>query len=488
MRDSIRFLLGAEPTELRCFDPTLTVLDWLRTQARRPGCKEGCNEGDCGACTIVVARPEAGRLRYRSVNACIQFLGALDGCQLLTVEDLQAPGGALHPVQQAMVEQHGSQCGFCTPGFIMSLFAMAKCEPEAPSDEKLDDILAGNLCRCTGYAPIARAARQIYDSERGDRFDEHEAETVARLSALHDEETIRIEHQGRLFIAPACADELAAVLVQHPAATILAGSTDVGLWVTKQMKRLDTIVWTGRVRELRDIRDSADGLEIGAAVTYAEAVERLAALYPDFGELVRRLGSAQIQNVGTIGGNIANGSPIGDSSPALMATGAVVHLRRGHERRTTLLEDFFLGYGRQDRGPGEFIERIFVPRPAPGSRYRAYKVSKRFDQDISAVMGAFLLRLEGERIAEIKIAFGGMAAIPQRARLTENILRGQIWNEASVQNAQQALEADFQPISDLRASGRYRMRVAKNLLMRLYLETTSTVETRLVGDRTLAHA
>jgi xanthine dehydrogenase small subunit len=488
-RDCIRFLLGDELRELRGFDPTLTVLDWLRGE-RRTGTKEGCNEGDCGACTVVVVRPEAGEwLSYRAVNACIQFVGTLDGCQLLTVEDLKRPGGVLHAVQQAMVECHGSQCGFCTPGVVMSLFAMLKTYAEPPTENELDDILAGNLCRCTGYAPIIRAAQRAYELHAADRFDAHDAQTLARLRALDDGRSVRIEGRGRSFHAPASTEDLADTLLRHPQATIIAGSTDVGLWVTKQMRCPDPLVHAGRVRALRRIAETEDGLEIGAAVPYAEAVRHLAALYPDLGELVRRLGSVQIRNMGTIGGNVANGSPIGDASPALIAAGATLHLRRGAEARSMPLERFFIAYGHQDRHHSEFVERITVPRPAPGTRFRAYKVSKRFDQDISAVMGAFLLRVEDGVVAEVRIAFGGMAGTPKRAVEAEVTLLGRAWDEATLRNAQDALGRDFQPIGDVRASAAYRMAVARNLLRRLLIETTSPdVETRLVGDRSLAHA
>ena len=487
-RDSVRFLLGDSLRELRGFDPALTVLDWLRGEARRTGTKEGCNEGDCGACTVVVVRPENGRLAYRAVNACIQFVGTLDGCQLLTVEDLKRPGGELHAVQQAMVDCHGSQCGFCTPGFVMSLFAMLKTHGALPPEDTLDDILAGNLCRCTGYAPIVRAAARAYEIGGGDQF-AAEAETLARLQALDDGSAAHIRCGVRSFHVPATADQLAAVLQRHPEATLVAGSTDVGLWVTKGMQQLNPLVWIGRVRELGRIEETEAALEIGAGVSYTQAAPPLAALYPDLGELFRRLGSVQVRNLGTVGGNIANGSPIGDSSPALIAAGATLHLRQGDARRSMPLEQFFLAYRLQDRHPDEFVERISVPKPKPGARFRAYKVSKRFDQDISAVMGAFLLRVEGGAVAEARIAYGGMAATPKRAVGAEAALLGRAWDEAALRDAQAALAEDFQPIGDMRASAPYRMNVARNLLRRLHIETTSAdVETRLVGDRRLAHA
>ncbi len=396
-RISIRFLLGEALHELSDFDPALTVLDWLRGDAHRIGTKEGCNEGDCGACTVVVVRPEGGTLTYKAVNSCIQFMGTLDGCQLLTVEDLKGPDGVLHAVQQAMVDCHGSQCGFCTPGFVMSMFAMMKTHRELPSDDQLNDLLAGNLCRCTGYAPIVRAAKRAYELGVADRFAASEQKTAALLQALQDGRDVETEGRNGSFQAPASLDELAATLLRHPEATIVAGSTDVGLWATKQFRRMDRLVWIGRVHELARIDETETSLEIGAGVTYAAAAERLAALYPDFGELLRRLGSLQVRNMGTIGGNVANGSPIGDSSPALIALGATLHLRRGAETRSLPIERFFLAYGRQDRNPGEFVERVSVPKPQAGTRFRAYKVSKRFDQDISAVLGAFSAPLRERR-------------------------------------------------------------------------------------------
>ncbi len=496
MRERVRFLLGQEHRELAEVDPTMTVLDYLRSIERRVGTKEGCAEGDCGACTVALGRLRDGRIHYQAVNACILFVGHLDGRQLLTVEDLKSPSGAPHPVQEALVECHGSQCGFCTPGFAMSLFALYENDPKANqsdtalSPERIDDALAGNLCRCTGYAPIVAAAHRMLQLSRGtpDRLAAERPDTLAKLEALQDDETVAVGKDGRWFYAPATVDALAELLLEHPKACIVAGATDVGLWVTKNLRVLDPVIYVGRVRELREIVETDDALEIGAGVTYADATPDLAALYPDLGEMFRRLGGEQVRNVGTIGGNIANGSPIGDSPPALIAAGARLVLRRGQDRRELPLEDFFIDYGKQDRARSEFVEKVIVPKPAPGLRFRAYKISKRFDQDISSVLGAFAIGLTDGKVASARIAYGGMAATPKRARHAEQALQGQPWSEATVEAGMRALERDFTPITDWRASAAYRARVAGNLLLRLFIETTDeTTETRLVGDRSLAH-
>ena len=484
----VRFLLGHAPRELATVDPTMTVLEWLRRVEHRVGTKEGCAEGDCGACTVVLARPDGGRLRYQAVNSCIQFVPTLDGCQLLTVEDLEGSDGRLHPVQRAMVEAHASQCGFCTPGFVMSLYSLFRDRSE-PTLAGIDDALAGNLCRCTGYGPIIAAAQAMRATAGADEhLHVREPEVLAALQGLDDDATVAVEHEGRRFFAPANPDELARLLMEHPDATVLAGSTDVGLWVTKLHRRLDTIVWLGRVKALRRIEATAAGVEIGAGVTYSDAAAALADEWPDMGELIRRLGSVQIRNAGTIGGNVANGSPIGDSLPALIAADAALVLRLGDERRTMPLEQFFLAYGKQDRRRGEFVEKVVVPRRDPAIRFRCYKISKRFDQDISAVMGAFALRLETGRVAAVRIAYGGMAATPKRAAAVEQALVGRPWRRDAVEAGMAAMGRDFQPLTDMRAGAEYRLRVAQNLLLKCFVETGEPgVATRIVGNGSLAH-
>ena len=498
MRHAIRFLLGPDARTIEVCDPTLTVLDWLRGSERLIGTKEGCNEGDCGACTVVVVRPEgppgAERLRYRTVDACITFLGMLDGCQLLTVEHLRGADGTLHPVQRLMVEEHGSQCGFCTPGFVMSLFALTKDRPAATGEvwtsaSPIDDALAGNLCRCTGYAPIVRAAERALAAPEADAFDAAHDDTLARLLALRDDETVAVSGPKGRFLAPATIQGVVDLMAEHPDATLVAGATDVALWVTKGLRVLDPVIWLGRVPMLRVVGEAADHLYLGAGVSLAEAGLHLSRLHPDLGELFRRHGAAQTRNAGTLGGNIANGSPIGDAAPALIALGARLHLiGRGTEREIPL-EDFFLAYGRQDLRPGEFVGGVRVPKLGPDALFRAYKISKRFDEDISAVLGAFRVTLAGGTIREARIAYGGMAGTPGRAARAEAALVGRPLDAAVVPAFKAALAQDFTPLTDMRATAGYRLRVAGNLIERLIHEAAPRApETRLASVGALAHA
>ncbi|AWI58098.1 xanthine dehydrogenase small subunit [Sinorhizobium fredii] len=472
--DSIRFILNDREVALSDVAPTDTLLDFLRLERRLTGTKEGCAEGDCGACTVLVGRltGNSESLVYETVNACIRFVGSLNATHVVTVEHLAASDGTLHPVQQAMIDFHGSQCGFCTPGIVMSLYGLWLTK-DNPSRAAIEKALQGNLCRCTGYEPIIRAAEAAAKERPSAVFDPitRTRETVAaRLKALRATETIVIGKGEDCLIVPADTAGLATVLAEHPAATIVAGATDVGLWVTKQMRPINPAVFINGIAELQKIESSEAGLTIGAGVSYTAAFEALVA-YPTFGALLDRIGGEQVRNMGTIGGNIANGSPIGDSPPPLIALGATVTLRSKDGTRPLPLEDFFIAYGKQDRRPGEFLESIFVPALPAGDRFAAYKVTKRRDEDISALLGAFRISLEGDRVKTARIAFGGMAATPKRAKAVEAALLGQPWTEDTVRSAQTAFETDFQPIDDWRATSAYRMLAAKNLLMRFFLES-----------------
>jgi xanthine dehydrogenase small subunit len=482
MRDHLSFVLNGEVLRLRGFDPAATLLAWLRRERRLTGTKEGCAEGDCGACTVTVAELDAaGGIRHRALNACILLMGMLEGRSVTTVECLKGKDGGLHPVQQAMVDAHGSQCGFCTPGIVMSLHT-SYLRGTRPDAAGIDDLLAGNLCRCTGYGPIVKAAQAMHDLPHPpDAAQEMEA-GIARLAAIAHGDTVALEGAGTRFYAPATLDDLARLCEARPEATILSGATDVGLWITKQHRRIGAFVYTGRVRELEAIAREGDTLRIGAGARWAEVAAAVGGHYPDFAELIRRFGSVQVRGAATIGGNIANGSPIGDGPPALIALGARVVLRWGEVRRTLALEDFFLAYGKQDRQPGELVEAIEVPLDTPPERLKCYKVSKRFDQDISTVCGCVNIDTRGGTVRAARIAFGGMAGTPKRATHVEAALVDRPWSLATVMEALPAFERDFAPITDMRGSAAYRMQVAKNLLVRYFHETERPLqESRLVG-------
>jgi xanthine dehydrogenase small subunit len=491
MRKEIRFLRRGKEVRLGDAAPALTLLDYLRLSEHAVGTKEGCAEGDCGACTVVLRKQVDGKLVYQPVNACILLAGQADGAEVITVEDL-ADGKTLHPVQQQLADQHGSQCGFCTPGFVMALFALYHAKRPVPLDrDAVNDWIAGNLCRCTGYRPIVDAAMSSCSRPTADRFAAQEREVAKSLAGLDDEDDLFVGSDERFFAAPATVTALARLYAAHPDAVLVAGATDVGLWITKKLQVLPKIVWLGRVRGLDAIEDGRDAVTFGAMVTHEAAIPALAAIDPDLGELMRRFAGKQIRTVGTIGGNIANGSPIGDTPPALIALGATLSLQKGDALRTLALEDFFLAYGKQDRAAGEFVRSVQVPRLAKNERFRCYKISKRFDQDISAAMGAFKFTLDGSRITTARIAFGGMAATPKRAQGAESALAGADLNrDATWEPALQALRSDFTPITDQRASAAYRGDVARALLRKALVEVggTSTQNTRVVGIRETADA
>jgi len=480
-RDALRFRFRGGEVVLRQFSPRATVLDWLREEMGAKGTKEGCAEGDCGACTVVLAMSRGGRLTYEPFNACILLLGQLDGAELITIEDLAA-GGELHPLQQAMVDTHASQCGFCTPGIVMSLFA-AYHSGEPQTYPGLCDQLAGNLCRCTGYRPILAAALETCNGAPTDRFAASARERDAALAGLTDDRDVFVGDEAAFFAAPARLDSLAALYVRFPDATLVGGATDVGLWVTKQLRELKRVIWLGRVAGLDTIGEGSEGaLSLGATLSLEDATPLLGEIHPDLSELLRRFGSKQVRASGTVGGNIANGSPIGDLAPALIALGGRVLLRKGDKTRTLPLEDFFIAYGKQDREPGEFVLAVEAPALAAHQRYRAFKVSKRFDEDISAVMLAARFDLDGRKIVTARVACGGMAATPKRAEKAERALAGaSLDSPATWGRARQAIDEDFTPLTDVRAGAAYRKTVAANLLEKALMEISGASAPTRIG-------
>ena len=463
----IRFVHRGAVVAVQGLESTTSVLAWLREQAHCTGTKEGCNEGDCGACTVLVGELQpAGTVAWKPINSCIQFLPTLDGKALLTVEDL----GGRHPAQQAMVDCHGSQCGFCTPGFVMSLAACAQRHGLAgtvPTRRQIADDLSGNLCRCTGYRPILDAGQQMFTLPPQPLGD---AATAAALLALQAEPPLHYAAPTPLH-APRTLDALAALYQAKPQATLLAGSTDVGLWVNKQFRNLGEVVYLGEVAELKAITVAGGWLQIGAGASLEAAWGALAAHWPAAREMGQRFASLPIREAGTMGGNVANGSPIGDSAPVLIALGAQIVLRRGAQQRVLRLQDFYLDYMKNELQPGEFVQALRLPLPAAADTLRVYKLSKRFDCDISGLAAGLWLQRDGDTVTEARFAFGGLAGIVKRAAGAEAAVRGQRWTEATVQAAMAALDDDFQPLSDLRASASYRRRSARNLLQRLWLET-----------------
>jgi xanthine dehydrogenase small subunit len=505
----IRFFHRGQIVDVDGVHPTRSVLDWLRVDAHCPGTKEGCNEGDCGACTVVIGSlPEGGHarsgsgLQLQTVNACIQFLPTLHGKALFTVEDLKeqaaaacahkaakaphddkAPVIPLHPVQQAMVDCHGSQCGFCTPGFVMSLWSTYEHHQAGgtrPTRQQLADDLSGNLCRCTGYRPILDAGQRMFDLpalkldpapvvqalqslERGtDQF---------HYSAKAPTKEPRTDH----YYAPRTLADLAALREQIPKAQLLSGSTDIGLWVNKQFRDLGDIVYVGDVAELKTVTERAGPngpeLYIGAGASLEAAWRALASRFSGLVDVWLRFASLPIRNAGTMGGNVANGSPIGDSPPVLMSLDADIELLRGSTVRRMPLTEFYIDYMKNHLQPGELVQGVAVPLAVASRQVRAYKISKRFDCDISALCAGFSLALDGNTVREIRLAYGGMAGIVKRAAKAEAALAGKPWTQANVDAAKQALTEDFKPLTDMRASAAYRMQVAQNLLQRLWLET-----------------
>ncbi|MBT6273218.1 MAG: xanthine dehydrogenase small subunit [Chromatiales bacterium] len=492
----VRFVLDGQTIEIDNPPPTRTVLQWLREDVGRVGTKEGCAEGDCGACTVVVLSRSDGatKLDVQAVNACIQFLPTLDGKELLTVESLRAPDGQLHPIQQAMVDCHASQCGFCTPGFVMSLFALYK-NSRGASHQTIADTLSGNLCRCTGYRPIVEAATKMYapksDAPTTDTHGAHSSsdwltrfgstdtgatDKLVRLTNLRRSSSLAVENPSGRFYSPRALGELAQLYFEKPQALLLAGGTDVGLWVTKLAKDLPSIIYLGEVAELRAIRVDANHLELGAGVTLTRAMEPLSQHFPQLTELLRRYASPPIRNVATLGGNIANASPIGDSMPALLALDAQLVLRLDDVTREVALDDFYTGYQQTQLRAGEFIQSIRVPLLGSHQHMAVYKVSKRFDQDISAVCVAFCVSLNNGVITHVRLAFGGVAAVPLRAKKAEQVMLGQPFGEECIHEAMGALRDSLTPLSDLRASSAYRMQVSCNLLWKLLLQFSGQLD------------
>ncbi len=479
----IQFLLNQRLVSEQDLDPNTTILNYLRQNQRRCGTKEGCASGDCGACTVTLGHVEQGKMRYQTVNSCLTFVSHLQGKQLVSVEDLLQPDG-LHGVQQAMVDCHASQCGFCTPGFVMSIFTLQK--NGGGNHQQIEQALAGNLCRCTGYRPIVDAARQACAQATQDSFDRQEAATVAQLLALQNPEMQEINHHGNRCLLPKTVKQLSDALLAHPQAKLLAGGTDLALQVTQRGEALPLLIALDQIDELKHCTLSDDEMVLGAGTSLSHCWQWLEEEIPALTQILARFASQQIRNLGTLGGNIGNASPIGDMPPMLLALGASLILQQGDSQRRLPLEDFFLSYRKTALRESEFIRAVVIPRAMAAQHFRAWKVSKRREDDISAVFAAFTLTTDDTgQVSSVRIAYGGMAETPRRARNCEQQLLGQPLTTSAIEKACRALEQDFQPLSDFRASAAYRLQLAKNLLRRYHATLSGELAVTEVSDYVL---
>ena len=458
----INFVHKDRIIEIKNPDPNETLLNYIRTKLKKTGTKEGCAEGGCGACTVVLAEiSKKNEINYRAINSCIVFLPTLQGKQLILVEDLISKDGSLHPVQEAMVNYHGSQCGFCTPGFVMALFSMFKKYSKF-KDDVIKDTIAGNLCRCTGYQPIIKAAKSLKNKNKIDYFSKNQKSTINLLKKINNE-SIAIYKKDKKYFAPRYVQELKKILKKNINADFLSGGTDLTLSVTKERKDITSIIYMNSIRELNYIKNNYEYIEVGASTPLIDLESYIKKYYPDFTKILKRYGSPQIRNVGTVAGNIATASPIGDCLPLLLSLNAQVVLQDLKKTKILFLDNFFTSYRKTKLKKGQFIHSIKIPL-FKNNTFKAYKVSKRFDDDISTVCAAFNLEIVKNKIKSARIAYGGMAAIPKRATYCEKILLNSLITEEIIHKAKEALEKDFMPISDMRASRLYRMEVAKNLL------------------------
>tara|TARA_Y100000590_G_scaffold415056_1_gene512476 strand:+ start:311 stop:1750 length:1440 start_codon:yes stop_codon:yes gene_type:complete len=474
----IKFVYQDRIIKIKNPDPNETLLNYIRTKLKKTGTKEGCAEGGCGACSVVLGECKNNKINYFSVNSCIMFLPTLQGKQLILVEDLLDKNGSLHPVQQAMVNWHGSQCGFCTPGFVMSLFSMFKNYSRF-NENLIKENISGNLCRCTGYKPIIKAAKSLNNKNKTDQFAKNKKNVIKLLKKINNE-SIAIYKKDKKYFAPRYVQELKKILKKNINAHLLSGGTDLSLAVTKERKDIDSIIYMNSIEELNYIKNTNKYIEVGASTPLTKFENYIEKYYPDFNSILKRYGSVQIRNVATIAGNIATASPIGDTLPLLLSLDAKVVLKSTKKTKVVSLNNFFLDYRRTKLKKGQFIESIKIPF-FPRNIFKAYKISKRFDDDISSVCASFNLEMINRKIKNIRIAYGGMAAIPKRAKKCERVLLNSSLTEQTIDKAKKALEQDFKPINDVRASGKYRITVAKNLLTKCFLEITHKKLIRVVN-------
>ena len=475
---TIKFVYQDRIVEIKNPDSNETLLNYIRTKLKKTGTKEGCAEGGCGACSVVLAEFKNNKINYIPVNSCIMFLPTLQGKQLILVEDLVSRNGSLHPVQQAMVNWHGSQCGFCTPGFVMSLFSMFKNYSRF-SDSLIKDSISGNLCRCTGYKPIIKAAKSLNNKNKTDQFAKNKKNVIKLLRKINNE-SIAIYKKDRRYYAPRYVQELKKILKKNINAHLLSGGTDLSLLVTKERKDIDSIIYMNSIDELNYIKNTNKYIEVGATTPLIKFENYIQKYYPDFNSILKRYGSVQIRSVATIAGNIATASPIGDTLPLLLSLDAKVVIKSIKKTKIVELNDFFLGYRKTKLKKGQFIESVRIPF-FPKNIFKAYKISKRFDDDISSVCASFNFEMINKKIKNVKIAYGGMSSVPKRAKWCEKVLLNTPITEQIIEKAKKALEKDFKPISDMRASGKYRITVAKNLLKKCFLEIVHRKLIRVVN-------